>query len=140
MRLEVASIGILCFLSLTLASQSPKTSNHNDNDLINQFFVSTGLSPDIVFDPSNIKQYWIDHSVLSSGNSITIGLNSNFESVPLPVKFANINETLDCKISVIADNPDVSYTTINDKKEIVSHSTKEDDFISYTVLSSTSHI
>lgn len=109
-----------------------------DAKLLKQYVNAKG-SGIISFDASNIKQYWIDKTVLSKDNSIIISLNKNkdsFESVPLRIQLANVNETQDCKIEIIADTEkDFSFSVLNDKDRVLSKSANEDDFINYKVVS-----
>ena len=109
------------FLLLLMTSVSngafAQTSTTDDSKLIEQFIQSKGYSEIIVFDASNIKQFWTDKTVFSRDGLIHVSLNKNdnstFESVPLRIQLANVKETQDCKIDIITDNSDVSFTVFN---------------------------
>lgn len=115
-----------------------------DAKLIDDYINSKGYSSVISFDASNIKQFWIDKSVVSKNNSIYIALNSQnialFGSVPLKIQLANVNWRQDCRIDVITDSQDINFSVLNDKSRVLCESSTEQDFIQHHVLSSTFHI
>lgn len=128
---------------LSSAEQSTKINNeNNDAILLDDYVKSKGAA--IVFDAKSIKQFWIDKSVISRNNNIEVLLNSRtndgFEGIPLKVQLANVNETMDCKVEVITNSSDASFTVKNNDLKNISASTSEDDFVQYGVLSSVFHM
>lgn len=124
------------------AAPPPKDTTKGDSNqqLLNQYIQAKGTG-NIVFDTSNIKQFWIDKSVSAKNDSIVIGLNATKkESVPLKIQLANVNETQDCRIDVIAETKDMSFSVLDNKQHILSSSEKNDDFINYSVFSSIIHL
>lgn len=122
------------------ASQATKES---DEKLIDQYIQAKG--PNIIsFDAANIKQFWIDNSVISKDNSLVIGLNKinakQFESIPLKIQLANVNETQDCKIEVISETTDLSFSVIDNKSKVLSVSKKENSFLGFMITSSLFHV
>ena len=117
--------------------------SNNDNEMINQFIEAKGYTQTIIFSPENIKQFWIDKSVSSQNGEIKILLNNrnnSFESVPLKVQLANVDEGIDCKVDVISTNINLSFAINNSKNENISSSIPENDFINYHIASSTFHM
>lgn len=137
------------FVSIQSFSQnktSDKTLIENNNELIIKFIQSKG-DKIIVFDSSNIKQFWIDNSVVSNNDSFDILLSNNkktlnYESVPFRIQLENVNETQDCKIDVILDESgDCSFAILDDDcSKILSTSIPEDSFLHYSIISSTFHM
>jgi hypothetical protein len=114
----------------------------SNNDLLEKFVQSRGANV-ITFDSTNIKQFWIDKSVFSQNDKINILLRSvrgKLESIPLKIQLANVNEAMDCKIDVISDNSDLSFSAQDNKSKTISQSHAEDDFIQYHVTSSSFHL
>ena len=135
------SVIFLCLAGYSLAAQS----NIQDENILDEFVKSKYSEPVIVFDSSNIKQYWIDNSVFSSDNSIQVQLNNynsnsrKYESVPLKIQLANVNETQDCKVEIVTKEPNLSFNLRNSDTSILSASTANDDFIDYHIYSSLFH-
>ncbi len=118
-------------------------SNNDGSEMINQFIKTKGYTQTIVFSPENIKQYWIDKSVFSQDKEIKIllhGHNNSFESVPLSIQLANVDETLDCKVDVISADKDFSFNIMNSSNKKLSSSVLEDDFINYKIASTKFHL
>ena len=103
------------FLSaiFSYAQESNKIVQKTDDVLLDEYIASKG-SGIISFDASNIKQFWIDNSVVSRNSSFEIILkstnNQSFESVPLKIQLANVNEAMDCTIEVIADTEEYFFS------------------------------
>ncbi len=116
----------------------------SDELLLEQFIKSKGST--ISFDSSNIKQFWTDSSVLSTDNIIKIlinQLNKNnffFESVPLKIQLANVNETMNCRIDVFSNNVLTNFYVLDDKQKTISSSHNEDHFLDYFITSSIFHL
>ena len=127
-------------ISLTLLSEDKQ----NGPDLLEQYIISKSYQSTIIFDYSNIKQFWIDNSVSSKDNNINIILSSNStnsnESVPLKIQLANVNETLDCKIEVISETEDLGFSVLNNSSKVLSSSKKTDNFLNYSVTSTFFHL
>lgn len=120
-------------------AQAPKDT-FNDTELIDKLIDSKGTNNRIVFDSSNIKQYWIEKSIISDNGNIMIQMNSNMQSIPLKFQFANVNEAQDCTIDIITDNPSLSFSVLNTKQKTISDATKAEVFMGYHILSNTIHM
>jgi len=134
----VTMLTVMFSLTVVIADASDP-----EESLLTQYVQSKG-SGIIVFESSNIKQFWIDSSVVSKDNSINILLSSKNakwnESVPLKIQLANVNEAQDCKIEVISETNDISFIVLNKKKQKVSSSKKENDFLNYSIESALFHM
>ena len=114
-----------------------------DATLLDNFIKSKGYSSVISFDASNIKQYWIDNSVSSSNGTINILFTrkgQTIESVPFKFQLANVNEAMDCKVDVITEDSDISFSVLDNQSKVLSKSSDEDDFIQNHVISSQFHL
>lgn len=136
---------VLVSLSVGLFAQNKTTDNASvSNDALIDQYVSSKGQEIIVFDSSNIKQFWIDKSVYSKDNNINISLNKNkeksFESIPLAIQLANVNETLDCTIEVIIESPDIDFHVFNKSSKAIATSTRKDKFLQYGITSSSFHL
>jgi len=133
-------ISVLFTFSLIAYSEDKQTTT----DLLNQYISSKGYQSIIVFDASNIKQFWVDNSVFAKDDSIKIMLSQKDakakDSVPLKIQLANVNETQDCKIEVFSETEDLGFSILDNNSKTLSSSKKEDDFLNYSVASSTFHI
>ena len=123
------------FASCILFGQNKQIDTISDNNtehLLFQYVQSKG-NIIIPFDSVNIKQFWVDNSVLSRKDSFDILLTQqnthSFESVPLRIQLANVNETQDCKIEVIANTKDFGFSVLNGRSTVLSTSSKENDFL-----------
>ena len=133
---------LLIFNAIASAQyNSIKTSGGDDeiDDLLNQYLKSKGNN-NIVFDSTNIKQYWTDKSVASLDGSIAIVLENGNESKLFPIQIVNVNESQDCKIDIITDSPDLMYCIADEKSNIISVSSKGDDFINFKTYSAIVHM
>ena len=130
---------ILLFFSLFAHAQN---SAQADSNLINSFIKSKGYTYPIVFDDSNIKQFWIDKSVVSQNGFITIfNSTGNLSDLsPLKIQLANVNEAQDCKIEMITESSNVVFSIYNTQNRKLSSSVQDDDFINYHVFSSSFHL
>lgn len=126
-----------------LFAQETNSTNKRDSFLLNEYVKSKGTDV-ITFDASNIKQFWIDKTVASHEDSIEVVLKGNGpkenESVPLKIQLANVNETMDCKIEVIADVADCGFSVLNDSNKVISVSSAGDKFLHYSIVSSVFHL
>ena len=132
----------LQFSTANVFSQD-NTSGTNGQDasaLLDHYIQTLNYKDMISFDASNIKQFWIDKSVASISNNIIITLGQERKSVPLKIQLANVNEGLDCKVTVISDSDDIAFSIQGNNKSVLSSSQYEDDFIQYHIASSTFHL
>ena len=111
----------------------------SDDELIDQYIQSIG-SDIITFDASNIKQYWIDLSVINENNkTISIRLpqkiSGKYESNALKIQLANVDESQRCTIRVFAETPKTSFWISNSKSKRISSTIDQEDFLQYQVLS-----
>lgn len=137
--LFILGVPIISFAQ-NVTENSSRITKESDNKLINQYIQSKGAGI-ITFDASNIKQFWIDNSVISKKDSFEILLNAaSNTSVPLKIQLANVNEVMDCNIEVIADTGDFSFSVLNDSSKVVSTSSQKDDFLNYKVVSAVLHL
>ena len=132
-NLLVGHIVVLLFFAGSAFSQT--FAGQTDTKLLDDFINSKGYSGIISFDSTNIKQFWIDKTVLSQDNLIIISLDNKKSSVPLKIQLANVNISNECKVDVFSDDPNVSFTITNNKLKNLSTSKKEDDFLHYHTLS-----
>ena len=134
-------LGALCLPYMTYAQSA---ADSNNAKLLDDFIRSKGYSSSIEFNAANIKQFWVDQSVLSQNDSIVISTENSktgsWTSVPLKIQLANVSEAQDCRVSVISTTPDFSFAVTNDKSVKLSDSSAEDDFIHYHVASSDFHL
>ena len=112
-----------------------------DTKILNDFVKSRGNGI-ISFDATNIKQFWIDKSVVARNNTIEILLSASSQrkSLPFGIQLANVNETQDCKIDILSESSDVSFSILNGESEILSKSAMEEKFINYNVYSTSFHL
>lgn len=133
-------ISVLLVFASTTYSEEKRTTT----DLLDQYISSKGPQSIIVFDASNIKQFWIENSVLSKKDSFEVLLNGtntqSFKSVPLKIQLANVNETQDCRIEVISPQKDFSFSVLNSNSKVISSSSPENGFVDYSIASSLFHL
>lgn len=147
---KAAALVLILLLSCISFCQSaprnaPKNSSANDpNDkLLDQYVQAKGTGI-ITFDASNIKQFWIDKSVVAKKNSFEVALSESgeraFESVPLKIKLVRVSEVQDCRIEVIAEAGALDFSVLNNSSKVVSTSSPEDDFLQYKVAAAVLHL
>lgn len=137
---DVCMISLLCFLG-TLYS-ADKNNEDAGNKLLNQYIQAKGSST-IVFDATNIKQFWTDKSVSCSNGLINIILRRNkdaFESKRLNIQLINVSETQDCSIELVSESKDVSFTIENTQQKVLAHSVSKDDFYTYHISTAKAHL
>ena len=120
-------------------TNSDLSSSKTEDMLINQFIQSKG-NQIIVFEPENIKRYWIDNSIASIDGYIKVSLSTGttgLESIPLKIQLMNVQENQSCKVEVISNTEDLSFIIQNTKSNTLSSSAKENGFINYSIASST---
>ena len=139
--LKKSALSIVLLLAGGVLS-AQKADKASDEQLLDQYVQSKG--PGIItFDASNIKQFWVEKSVVSVDNEIKFipnvsGLDS--ENAPLKIQLANVSEILDCKVEMIGKTKGVKYQVLNSKSDVLSSSQKGDDFMNYAVASSVFHL
>ena len=123
----------------TLSAQT--STDSNDSALLDNYMKNTIASTHIVFDSSNIKQFWIDKSVFSQKDSFSILLlksnSSVFESIPLKIQLANVDETMGCRVDVISRSKDFDYSITNSINMALATSSESSSFIDYNIISKT---
>lgn len=138
---ELIAFISLLIISISLYAQKDNSNGKNNDDqkLIDQYVQSKG-SRIIVFDSSNIKQFWTSNSVLSQNGLIRIQLYDSFKSIPLSIQLSNVSADLDCSIEVISSNEDLSFSILSSDSKKISSSISESSFIQHHVFSSSFHL
>lgn len=128
-------------VTISVFAQENGKNTLDDEKLIEQLIQAKGTNT-IVFKPSNVKQFWIDKTVVSRKNAFEILLNEekDYKSVPMKVQLANVNETQDCIVDVLTDTPNVSFSVLDSKGKVLSNSNESNDFIQYKDLTSRFHL
>lgn len=133
-----------CFaMAFSLLNGIAVSAQNNDSDakLLDDYIASKGYQDTIIFDASNIKQFWIDNSVLSRNNAIDIILSSqNNKSVPLKIQLAGVDQSLDCNIDVITNDSTVSFLVSDQSNKTISSDNVNNVFINDHIISSSFHL
>ena len=133
---------IFFFCSFPMSSNADDTAA--DIKMLDQYISSKGYHTTISFDASNIKQFWIDNSILSKDNCIKVFLSSTNsttkESVPLKIQLTNVNESQDCKIDVISKSSPIHFFVSNSNLKTISSSSEETPFVDYNISSAIFHL
>lgn len=143
MKRRFKTIAILSSLMMTLFAYAQTGTNNqaDDSKLLDSYIQSKGYGSTISFLPSNIKQFWVDKSVLSHDNCIKISLNKtaagNWESVPLRIQLANVDASLDCKVEIVSKEKDIAFSVLNDDLKTIGTSSDQPPFVQYNIYSST---
>lgn len=135
-------LGLFLFSAMAFSQGKKDNQAASDESLLNQYVKSKGEAI-ILFDASNIKQFWIDKSVASRNQAISILLGAKTqanESVPLRIQLANVRETQDCRIDVISENSDFGFSVLDNQLKTLSSSKKEESFLNYSIASSVFHL
>ena len=140
---NIKKVVIPCFLFYLLNPfiTMSQEIGENDEKIVQQFIQTRGTGT-ILFDASNIKQFWIDKSVVSKKGCFAIFLNGlqDFRSVPLKIQLANVNEWQDCKIEVITESSNVNFVVCDSRGRNLASSFEQESFIQYKIISSSFHI
>ena len=139
-KLILSSSSILCFTFLTHASEPEKTQFQEANESMVKQYISSKGTKTVVFDSSNIKQFWIDNSVSATNGLFHITLPKSHESAPQKIQFINVDESMDCNIEILAENQDISFSAYNKSMGFLSSSKQEDKFLDYYRSSSSFHL
>ena len=114
-------------------------SSMDDSKFIKQFIDSKGYTSQIVLSPLNIKQFWVDKSILSKDDFIVVALSPStqnvFKSIPLNIQLTNVYSNSLCQIDVISKR-DLSFDILDSKGTVLSASKQEDHFLQYYCTSS----
>ena len=130
---------LLCFsYSMILLAQEnvlEDTSSIDDSNtmLVKEYIEAKGKNT-IVFDASNIKQFWVDKSVVVSNDNLVISI-SNGNSIWFNVQLANVLETQSCKMEVLSEEKNLRFSVKNNKQEKLGESSPGNDFINYHISS-----
>jgi len=112
-------------------------------DIFEDYVRSRGYAASIMFDPSSIRAFWDDRSVLVQDKTVSVFLENKtkngFEGVPLKIRLVNVNEAQDCKIDVITESQNVDFVVMDSKSKVISKSSAEQAFSQYHVASSSFH-
>lgn len=133
------TIAIMSSLVLSLVANAQTKEQANDAALLDSFIQSRGYSNTIIFSSINIKQFWIDHSVVSQDNTIKISMN-NSKSIPYKIQLANVSELQDCKVDIISNRPDLMFSVLDNNLKVISDSKNENSFIHYNIASASFHL
>lgn len=124
---------------LTFAAYAQSNSNKTADDaaLIKSFIKSRGYDIPIVFSADNIKQFWIDNSVMAKNDSINVFLTNDKanESNPFKIQLANVDLAQNCKIEILSEENDLSFSVTDNKSNILASSTSGETFIQYKISS-----
>ena len=138
MKTSLLSLTFLVPCILFGQNKQIETNPSNTAQLLAQFIQSKGAGI-ISFDASNIKQFWVDNSVVSRKDSFDVLLTGKdtqlLKSVPLKIQLMNVNETQNCKVEVIAETKDFDFSVLNEQSKVLSTSQNEDDFLTYSIKS-----
>lgn len=140
--LVATSIYLIGHFGQEIQAQENKTNNKGANELLIQQYIQSKGSEIIIFDASNIKRFWINRSVISKKDLFDIILDkkNRFESEPLRIQLANVNEKMDCSIEVLTETSDVEFSVYDSKLNRLSDSTPQNSFLQYNVISSVFHL
>ena len=138
-------VGVAFILASAFICHAQKNNTTgSDSDLLDSFVQAKGYNNIVQFSPSNIKQFWINKSVISKNDFITVMLlpssNTKNESVLLPIKLINVDAAQDCKVEVISSTGNMDFSILNEQSIVLAKSNKEDNFINYNVSSATFHM
>lgn len=138
-RIQLVFMLCMLFVFFTTYSQEKKTGENltstSNEELLNKYINSK--APAIVFDETNIKQFWVDNSVFAKDNFINIFLDekesNRFESRPLKIQLANVNEEQVCRIEIFSCNSNISFSVFDNNGIALANSQNDDSFIDYCV-------
>lgn len=145
-RLFITKMAISIFVIFATLLSFAQSENNNkssaDQKLVDSYIKSLGYSSYIVFDASNIKQFWTNKTVLSKNGVIHIALRGSETpaSELFKIQLANVSQAQDCKIDVLTENPEISFSVLNSKSKVLATSSLGDDFIHYHVASALFHL
>ena len=127
-------------LMLFANAQTDTKKQADDSTLLDSYVQSRGYGSTISFSPSNIKQFWVDKSVVSQDDLIRISLNKtadNWESVPLRIQLANVDASLDCKVEIVSKEKALDFSVLNGDLKPIGTSSDQSSFVQYNIISST---
>ncbi len=112
----------------------------SDLQLTERFIQAKGMFSPIIFDATNIKQFWIDKSVASLDGKIRIQFSEGKKTRPLRIQLANVNEAQDCQIDIITKETDLDLQVCNSNGAVISLKSEKEDFLNYHIISSVVHL
>ena len=129
--------------SMILAAQNTTDqrliSTNDEKDLINKYIHTKG-NMIVSFDASNIKQFWVDNSVIAEKDSFVISLTKDktdsYKSKPLKIQLANVDASYECNAFVLTQTDNVNFSLTDADLNPVSFNNKKDSFVDYHELSS----
>lgn len=140
---KIKKLALLSSLVLSLVANAQLKEQNDDSKLLDSFIQSKGYGSTITFSPSNIKQFWIEKTVISQDNLIKVFLDINkksiIESSPFKIQLANVNETQDCRVDVIS-NTELKFSVLDNALKVISTSSAENNFIDYNIASASFHL
>ena len=121
------------------AASDPSAGRMTPDDYVK----AKGDASRIVFDASNIKRFWVDGSVLCQDGTILVFLDrkmaNGFEGVPLKIQLLNVDESMDCKVEILAGSQDAAFEIMDGKSKVLSRSSAEPPYGRYHVASAAFH-
>lgn len=136
---KIKTLAIMSSLVFSLVVNAQTKEQANDAALLDSFIQSRGYSNTIIFSSTNIKQFWIDKSVVSQDNLIKIFIE-NSKSIPYKIQLANVSELLDCKVDIISNRSDLMFSVLDNNLKAISDSKQENSFIHYNIASASFHL
>ena len=141
------AVGCACFFCMPAfhAQDNSSLGKAEDAKLVEKFIKAKGYNDAIIFDASNVKQFWIDKTIASKNGSIHLVLEKKdgaqeWESVPLKVKLINVNELQDCNVTVFSKVKGNAFVVTDSESDLLSASHSEDDFVQYHIESAIFHL
>ena len=122
---------------------STKGIQSKEDEKILQEYIQAQGENTIVFDSSNIKMFWTDHSIVKQTDCFNIlqtKKDNTFKSIPLKIQLANVIETMDCRIDFITKDSDIAFSVFDNKSKTISYAPEKNDFISYHIYSASLHL
>lgn len=133
---------ITCFLAPVLLVAQNEQTNKDNLELLEQYVLSKGNYA-ITFDAANIKQFWVDKSVVSLKDHFSLLMNkasrNSLESPLFPVQIKHVRETMDCKIEIVTECDDMHFSVLNSSKKEIAKSESGEKFLHYNTYSTTFH-
>ncbi len=112
---------------------------HTDDKLLDDFIMSKGFNHPVVFDASNIKQFWVDNTVASNDGSILISLSrlsETFKSKSLPIQLANVDVSQDCRVDIVTEDTLLDFSILNHANKKIPTTNLKERYLYYNILTS----
>lgn len=134
---------LFCITPMLFAQSENEKGDQFDRNEIDKY-LSAKRENSIIFDSTNIKQFWIDKTVSAFDDGITILLdslnNGSYRSIPQKIKFMNIDESMDCVIETGVDALDVNMEIYGENGKEIPQKKTETAFQQRKIISSTIHL